>query len=242
MSPTDRPKLDKLEAEKALWDAHRQIWRARGVDLDKVSAEWAAGQAQKLASPGAQTDFAELCRHGCAPQVLAATIALFRFSPHVERLWAEMVGRPDKRQKAIRTLEKTAATLDEVLGEFIAAEDDSVRAALAGMGRLPLSRLISELRFYGRFLNLAKGLAADTETRSIKEVTKYLLTGYVKRATGQFRDRNVSALLGELVGPADYDEVAQRMWRARNYRRLEKHFSKLTDLLFAMGVVIARQA
>jgi len=147
------------------------------------------------------------------------------------------------QEKAIRTLEKTAATLEEVFREFLAAEeDDSVRAALAGMGRLPLSRLVSELRFYGGFLNLAKGLAADTETRSIKEVTKYLLAGYVKRATGQFRDRNVSALLGELVGPADYDEVAQRMWRARNYRRLEKHFSKLTDLLFAMGVVIARQA
>src|SRR5713226_5366126 len=120
MSRTDRPKLDKLEAELALWDAHREIWRARGVDLDKVAAEWAARQAQKLASPGAQTDFAELCRRGCTPQVLAAIIALFRLSPHVERIWAEMVGRPDKRQKVIRTLEKTAATLEGVFGEFIA--------------------------------------------------------------------------------------------------------------------------
>jgi len=216
MSHTGRPTLDQFEAEQDFWDAHRKILRARGVDLDKVAAEWAARQAQKLASPGAQTDFAELCTHGCIPQALAAIIALFRLSPNVERIWAEMVGRPDKRQKAIRTLEKTAATLEEVFREFIAAVDDSVRAALADMGRLPLSRLVSELRFYSGFLNLAKGLAADTETRSIKEVTKYLLAGYVKRATGQFRDRNVSALLGELVGPADYDEVAQRMWRARN--------------------------
>jgi len=48
--------------------------------------------------------------------------------------------------------------------------------------------------------------------------------------------------LAEVVGPAEHNEVAQRMWRARDYQRLERHFSKLTDLLFAMGVVIARQA
>ncbi len=66
-----------------------------------------------------------------------------------------------------------------------------------------MSRLVSELRFYIRFLNLAEGLAEDTETRSIWEVTKYLLASYVKRATDRFRDRNVSAILGQVIGSAD---------------------------------------
>ncbi len=242
MGDTDRSELGKFEAGQALWDAHRKILLKRGVDLDKAFAEWAERQGQKLASPGARTDFAELCRHGCTPQVLAAIIALFRFAPRVERLWAEMIGHPRKRQKVTRALEKAASMLEEVFGEFIAAEDESQRETFADLGRIPLSRLVSEVRFYIRFLNLAEGLAADTETRSIREVTNYLLASYVKRATGRFRDRNVSALLGELAGSVDYNEVAQRMWRTRNYQRLEKHFSKLTDFLFTMGVVIAHQA
>jgi len=242
MGDTDRSELGKFEAGQALWDAHRKILLKRGVDLDKAFAEWAERQGQKLASPGARTDFAELCRHGCTPQVLAAIIALFRFAPRVERLWAEMIGHPRKRQKVTRALEKAASMLEEVFGEFIAAEDESQRETFADLGRIPLSRLVSEVRFYIRFLNLAEGLAEDTETRSIREVTNYLLASYVKRATGRFRDRNVSALLGELAGSVDYNEVAQRMWRTRNYQRLEKHFSKLTDFLFTMGVVIAHQA
>src|SRR5712692_5454693 len=163
MSHTDRPKLDKLEAVQGFWDAHRRVLRARRVNLDKVAAEWAAKQARMLASPGAQTDFAELCTHGCVPQVLAGILALFRFAPRVKKLWAEMVGRPDKRQKATRTLEQAAAMLEDVLREFIAAEDESVRTALVSMERLPVSRLVSELRFYGQVLNWAEGLAADTE-------------------------------------------------------------------------------
>ncbi len=67
MSDSDRSELDEFEAEQSLWNAHRQVLRARGVDLDKVFAEWAAKQARELASPGAQTDFAELCSHGCIP-------------------------------------------------------------------------------------------------------------------------------------------------------------------------------
>ncbi len=75
MSRTDRIKLDKFDAVRGLWDAHRNILRARGVALDKVTVEWAAKQAGMLASPGAQIDFAELMRGLVQPrsQVAAMT-------------------------------------------------------------------------------------------------------------------------------------------------------------------------
>ena len=109
------------------------------------------------------------------------------------------------------------------------------------MGRIPFSRVASELRFYVRFLNLAQSLRKDTESHSLEEVSKYLLASYVKRMTGRLHDRNVSGLIGEMAGPSDYNEVAQRMWRLRNYRRLEKHHSKLGDFLVAMSVVISHR-
>src|SRR5207245_6347249 len=118
-------------------------------------------------------------------------------------------------------------------------EDNKVRLVLDGTGHFPPLQLISELRFYRRILGFTEGLAKDTETRSIGELAKYVLVSYVNRATGTFRDRNASGLLAEVVGPASYTEDAHRMWRNRNYLRLEKHFSKLTEFIFAMGVVIA---
>ncbi len=137
MSDTHKSKLNAFDAEQGLWDTHRQVLLARGFDLDKPLAEWASQQAQKLASPGARQDFAELCGQGCTPQVLASIIALFRFSPRLERFWAEMVGHPGKRQKAVRALEKAATRLEETLGEVIAAENESTRETLASLGRLP---------------------------------------------------------------------------------------------------------
>jgi hypothetical protein len=58
--------------------------------------------------------------------------------------------------------------------------------------------------------------------------------------TGRFHDRNVSGLIAEVTGSTDYIEVAQRMWRGRNYKRIDKHFSWMTRFLVAMSVVIAQ--
>jgi hypothetical protein len=57
--------------------------------------------------------------------------------------------------------------------------------------------------------------------------------------TGHFHDRSVSGLIGAIVGPQEYNDVAQRMWRSRNYCRFEKHFSWMTNILVAMSVVMA---
>jgi hypothetical protein len=48
-------------------------------------------------------------------------------------------------------------------------------------------------------------------------------------------------LLAEVTGPDDYNEVAQRMWRTRNYARLERQFSKFTRFALAASIAIARR-
>ncbi len=153
-----------------------------------------------------------------------------------------MVGPPENRRKTVRALEKAAATLEEVFGDLIVTEDEEQRATFTKIGRIPFSRMVSELRFYVRFINLAESLRKDTESHSLREVSKYLLASYVKRTTGRFHDRNVSGLVGEVIGSVGYDETAQRMWRSRNYMRLDKHFSWMTDFLAAMSVVITHAA
>ena len=89
---------------------------------------------------------------------------------------------------------------------------------------------------------MAKLIALDTEAHSLAEVSKYVLSSYVERMTGRPHDRNVAVLIGAITDSPEYDEVAYRMWRHRNYDRLEKHFSRLTEFAVVMSSVIARPA
>jgi hypothetical protein len=72
------------------------------------------------------------------------------------------------------------------------------------------------------------------------ELSKYLLSSYVQVMTGRFHDRSVSGLVGEASVSPEYNEVSHRMWRTRNYERIDKHFSWMTRFLVAMSVVIAQ--
>jgi hypothetical protein len=145
-------------------------------------------------------------------------------------------------------LEKAAEALEEAFGNLHCPEDarkdleNEWKKAASSLGVVTPSRLISVLRTYIRAINLAEKLAADLETRSILELSKYLLASYVKRATGRFHDKNVSGILAAVVGPSEHNDVAQRMWRHRNYSRIDKHLSSVTQGLLAMGIVIAGRA
>jgi hypothetical protein len=238
MSATDKLTDDKLAAMKTLWIYYRKTFLARGVD----PAQSAIRQKNRLSSPEAIACVEELCKDGCALELLVGILGLFRLSPWLERVWSATVGDPKKRKKVSRVLEKTVSMFEDVFRDILAAEDDSVREEYSNFERIPLSRLVSELRLYVSFLNLGENLLAEMETRSFQEFLKYVLAGYVKRATGRYHDRSVSALLSDVVGPQDFDEVAQRMWRSRNFKRLDKRSSKVIDFLFTLGIAIARTA
>ena len=225
-----------FSAEQKIWEYHRRILRARGVD----PVQWAAKQVNRLTSPDARTSFDELRLHHCTPLVIAAILALLRYPHFLEGIWTQIVGNDKKRKKVSQSLMKTALLMEDSFRDLIFLEDDEARGAYRDFGRIPLSVLISELKFYSEYVELAKRLSVDVETRSIRDFLKYLLAAYVKRATGTFHDRQVSALLADVTGHDDYNEVAQRMWRSRNYNRMERHFSKFADLLLAMGIVITR--
>jgi hypothetical protein len=139
-------------------------------------------------------------------------------------------------------LDRAASGLEKTFAVLIEAESKKRQANFANTRRFPMSHLVSELRFYCGFLNMADEVAAEAKVRSISDVTKYILTAYVRRATGHPQDKRVSGLLAEVIGPVTFTEDAHRAWRNRNYKRLEGHFSPLIDYLYTLGEVIARQA
>jgi hypothetical protein len=237
---TQKPKVEELQEEVAFWKSYREICRSKQIDTFKLYMNLAEEEKQNLASPGAREEFIELCEAGCFQPILAGIVMLLRNGALLEAFWTEMVGHPDNREKTTRTLEGAALTLENLFSGVIASENEGKSAELDRIGRLPVSRLVSELRFHSRLVNSASSISAETETRSPAELAKYLLSSYVRSMTGRFHDRSVSGLVGEVSGLPEHNEVAHRMWRTRNYERIDQHFSWMTRLLVTMSIVIAQ--
>ncbi len=240
MSDIEQAKPEIANPLQELWDFYRQTGLAKGFDFAEILAAWTTKERQRLASPGARDDFDELCKAGCEPQVLALIIALIRFTPQLSESFEVLFGHPDKREKTLRSLERASEAFQDLFGNLLTRESEYLRTKLTEMGHIPPSRLISGIHFYTKILRGAE-MFADVEVNSLAELTKYLLASYVERAAGTFCDRNVSGLIGEIVGPADHNEVAQRMWRYRNYRRLNGKLQRFQELLFELSFVVARR-
>jgi hypothetical protein len=242
MRDVKEPKPEEVGTQRALLNAYRQRWQAAGFNLDEGLMSWGKEEAKALETWNTRPDFDEMCTHGCMPEILAVLIASFRFCPNLENFWTEMVGHPANRQKTTKILENAVVALETLFGRFIESEDEDQRAKFTKLRRLPISAVVSELRFYMKFITLAERFSIHTESNSLPEICKYVFASYVKRSTGRFRDRNVSALIAVLTNSLDFDEVAQRMWRLRNYKRLHKNFSWIADLLVAVSVAMREPA
>lgn len=241
MAQADKPRIEDLAAELDFWNKYREVHSAKGVDIARLYAAWTTELAKGLTSPGAREEFAELCETGCFPQGLAALILILRRAPLLETFWTEMVGNPSNRAKATRALEDAAQTFESLYAGARGPGTDA-DSELSKIGRIPITRIVSELRFHIKFINFAQLLAADTETHSPAELAKYLISGYVRRMTGDFHDRCVSGLIGEAISSDLYTEEAHRMWRNRHYERLDKHYSWMVKLMVAASVVMQHTA
>jgi hypothetical protein len=237
----ENPKPDTGGRGQLVWDAFRQMMQREGINIGEIWLKFVLEQIKWLSASEARRDFDKLREAGCAPLVLATTVGLIRISPQLQEWWKVPIRHADKRQKMKLALERAATALEDGFGDVIAIEDENQRADFAKVGYLPPSRLVLDIRRYAAILNATQLLRKEFELHSLEEFTKYLLVGYVKRATGKFCDRSVSGLIGEAVGTPDYDEVALRMWRRRNYQRLDKHLSWNPDLLLDLGNDLARR-
>jgi hypothetical protein len=240
MKPHQKQQFENLGEEREFWDLYREMYQSKGVDIDDFYRAAVEEWKKELLEHGARTDFAELTMTGCSPVILGLLIAFTRYCPQLKNFWEHTIGDVKEREKAKRELEGAAARLERIFALTLTA-DDNMKEKLARSRFLMPSELISQLRLYVRLITLGERLMADPGIRSLGEFAKYLLAGYVKRATGKFCDRNVSGLLADLVGPISYDETAQRMWRRRNYAHLDKHLSTMVDGLNAMGTVMSRK-
>ena len=100
---------------------------------------------------------------------------------------------------------------------------------------------IRVLRLYASLLRKLGSLGKKTGINSTDTLWKYVFSAYVHRATQGFHDVQVSRVI-EAVLNEGYDETAHRMWRSRNYERIDADLSFLPKLLIGIGFVSSSHA
>jgi len=97
---------------------------------------------------------------------------------------------------------------------------------------------VETLRTYSSVLRLFELSDKDAGIDSADTFSKYLFSAYVYRATGQFHDEEVSALMGAALD-ITYDATAHRMWRLRNYKLIDRKLSTIADIFTDLGGISA---
>lgn len=251
---------EMLADVQALWDKCRLIFGRNGGDLASWLNEWAERKRQSLDKLTAQNSFDKPCRDGCQPLPLAFLMVIIHPLRSIEKKWKKITGTPREREQKIRAIEKAADVLEDLLGSFVnvLAEDygesidtDSVKElrqrvisppedVSAAKTKMPEPGItIQALRSYAAILQIFEFSQETTSVASSDMLAKYLISAYVYRATSRPHDEEVSALIGDGLSFI-YDETAHRMWRKRNYERIDKTtLSRIADMLTAVGVVSA---
>jgi hypothetical protein len=234
----------------------------KGLDLRQLVHLAAMQKRKSLVQWASEADFDELCQDGCSEVSLALTLWGIEVSQSIEQTWRSAVPSARRRRQTIRILEKAADVLEEIQNSFVTAIPQEVKKSLPDNPRKSLpsdleiistakiewpeyapaphpATTIRALRLYAGALGMFHAMSEETQAHSSDSVPKYLISAYVKRATGDFHDAQVSALIGSALGREIYDETAHRMWRSRNYEQLEKEYSSLAEFLMGIGVVTA---
>jgi hypothetical protein len=249
----------KLAAAQNIWDVYRSIYARRGVDVAGRCANWARQKRNSLEKYSAGNIFDKLCGDGCKALPLAFLIAIVQPLRSFEKKWKQITGTGRQREQKIRAIEKTADVLEDLLsslaevlitGSHLSTDAGRLKEVrqelispsenLLTWGTTPYvsdpAIVIHTLRTYASLLQTFESSQKSTAVASSDMFAKYLFSAYVYRATGRFHDEEVSALIGAALS-VTYDETAHRVWRSRNYKRIDKSISSIAEMLTDFGTV-----
>lgn len=255
-----KEQTDEFKELRDLWHVLRSIHAEKGIDTVEVGNVWAGAIRDSFSRWASEKSLDELCRAGCSPIALALAFRLGDLAVSLVGKWKASVGSTRRRNQTIRALKKAADILGNLMKSFANAIVKDTEGILSPKPQEQLrdwivtgqnaewpknapaphpATTIRALRFYASTLQMFESLPKEMQGVSSYTVPKYLISAYVKRATGNFHDAHVSALIGSALGKV-YDETTHRVWRSRNYKQLDKHLGWLAEILFGIGVVAVR--
>lgn len=222
---------DKFELAQAFWREHMSN------PLMGFSVALAQKFKQGMVESGAEEELASLTRHGVRPETLAICSFLFAFAPTIDKLWRSMSKNERDKRKQSKVLYEAAKVLESFESTLnlqnISIPFESIKAD----GFQPPSSLAKTLRTYAEMLHLRERVLKALDANSFLEIAKYTLASSVYRITGKYHDREVSGIVGVMIGDPDLDETAYRVWRIRTIPRLNRSIAILPTHLHAFNSV-----
>jgi hypothetical protein len=210
-----------------------EVFATKGLDLPRIANQWANDYLRELGERGSNVELGQLLRSGCKKLPLAASIktgALLSSAPTVYR---EVMGRTEEIERMCRDLNKTANLFDGIVKSL--SLDASSEWPMKTV--LPSPNQMAEyLRMYTSVINLGPVLLNITKANSIRDIERHVLTAYVKRATGEWHDGKVSAIIAAATGQT-LDEDTHRKWRNRNFSGINLPL----NLISAIAEILAEQ-
>ena len=242
------------------WQVLCSVYDSRGIDLQELLNEAARSQSEWLSNWRYKEHFEKLRKAGCGEKALRLALWIVHSAPSWSNTWRVVVGKKRQRNQIISALGKAASALEHLENSFgaslsrdkrqgsheaVSAKANTVDAAPRFTEAEPLGvpaplALIRALRMYARVLKGFDDVAKRTRINSPEAFGRYLISSFVKTATGEYYDKEVSALIGGALGET-YDERAHCVWRSRNYKHLEA-VSFPVELLVSIGTYLALNA
>jgi hypothetical protein len=201
---------------------------------DGSLAEWTTWRFQRLADFRLGPGLKKLASAGIRRETIAFGMYFVTISPGLDVCLKDLLGERRTRMRDAMALERAAGILRRM--------SDALPNLPEMLKALPSFALTARaLETYSLMLVWGVAISAITGAGSCQEMAKYSLAGVVKRVTGKFHDREVSAMTGAALRDFEYDETAHRVWRIRNYDRLERSFPLVPMCLQALNNVLMRQ-
>jgi len=195
---------------------------------------WAAWRLQRLAEFHLGPGIKKLASAGIRRETIAFGMYFVTISAPLDLLLKDLFGGRRTRMRDAMALERAAGILRRM--------SDALPNLPEMMKSLPSFALTARaLEAYCVMLVWGEAASTITGVGSCQEMAKYSLASVVKRVSGKFHDREVSAMTGAALGNYDYDETAHRVWRIRTYDRLERSFPLAPMALQALNNVMQRQ-
>jgi hypothetical protein len=236
------------------WGVLRSVCVGKGIDLQRILEETVGTKEKWLSEWGCEADFDALCEAGCNSVTLVTALWIIHSAPNWSRAWRLITGQKRSRDQISSALDRAALALTRIERSFDMAltsrrtkqqrneAKDNQTASQPNLANSVVpdpKSLVHTLRSYSRVARIFDDLA-KSGIRSPEAFGKYLLCAFVKSATTDYHDAEVSSLIGGALAK-DYNADAHRMWRRRNYKQIER-VSFPVELLVAFGIFFANTA
>jgi hypothetical protein len=188
---------------------------------------------------GSKEELDRLEAFGVRRETLGVAAFILAFAPIIDRTLRSTLGSTNIRKRQYKALHKAINVLQELSSLYETASFGNPKEYFKDTG-IPLPEtVIQGLRNYAELLFVRERVLGALDAHSGEEIAKFTLAGTVRRLTGKYHDRDVSAIIAAVKDDPNYDENAHRVWRIRTYPRLDRKIFHLPMLLHALNSVLS---